>query len=142
MQLSTFTDYSLRVLIFVGLHPNDRASITEVADAYGISRNHVVKVVHRLQSLGYLATFRGRNGGIELGRPKDEVRIGTLVQELENLQLAECFKPDGQCVLTGHCILQKALGEARTAFLATLDIYTLADFTRPAKKLKSLLTPT
>lgn len=139
MQLSAFTDYSLRVLIYVGLRPKDRSSITEVADAYDISRNHVMKIVHRLQELGHLRTFRGRNGGIELGSPPEHVRIGELVEQLENLQLVECFKPDGTCVLAGPCVLKRALGEARSSFVSALDRYTLADLLRPSRRLASAL---
>jgi len=139
MQLSAFTDYSLRVLMYVGLRSGHRVSITEVADAYRISRNHVVKVVHRLQELGYLETFRGRNGGIELGRPAGQVRVGKLVGELENLQLVECFKSDGACALAGPCVLQRAIAEASAAFLAVLGDYTLADLIGPARRLRRAL---
>lgn len=142
MQLSAFTDYSLRVLIYVGLRPNVRASITEVTDAYGISRSHVVKIVHRLQELGYLNTFRGRSGGIELGRPADRIRVGKVVADMEHLQLAECFKADQGCVLTGHCVLRRALREAASGFLKVLDSYTLADLLRPKSKLRSALALT
>lgn len=139
MQLSSFTDYSLRVLVYVGLRPHERVSIAEVAHAYDISRNHVVKVVHRLQELGYLETFRGRNGGIELGREPTRIRVGQVVADLENLQLVECFKADGRCVLTGHCVLQRALGEAAAAFVGTLDGYTLADLLQPRSALAASL---
>lgn len=142
MQLNAFTDYSLRVLIYVGLRPNERASITEVTDAYGISRNHVVKVVHRLQELGYLRTFRGRSGGIELGRPPSQIRVGNVVADMENMQLVECFKDDGECVLTGHCVLRRALGEAASGFLKVLDGYTLSDLLRPKSRLSASLALT
>jgi Rrf2 family nitric oxide-sensitive transcriptional repressor len=140
MQLSAFTDYSLRVLIYVGLRPKDRTSIADVANAYRISRNHVDKVVVRLQQLGYLKTFRGRSGGVELGCPPEQVRVGKLVSETENLQLVECMKPIGECVLSGPCVLQHALAEARDAFLSTLDQYTLADLLRPSTQLAVLLS--
>jgi Rrf2 family nitric oxide-sensitive transcriptional repressor len=140
MQLSAFADYSLRVLIYVGLDPSGRTSITDVANAYGISRNHVVKVVHRLQALGHLQTFRGRGGGIELGRPPEQIGVGQLVQQLENLQVVECFKTEGQCVLTGRCVLQQALVEAVAAFVAVLDGYTLADLLQPSTRLARALS--
>ncbi len=135
MQLTAFTDYSLRVLVYVGLRPDERSSITEVSEAYGISRNHIVKVVHRLQELGHLATFRGRSGGIELGRPPSRIRLGALVSSLENLEIVECFRSESACVLTDRCVLQRALGEATAAFVQALDGYTLADLLRPRSKL-------
>jgi Rrf2 family nitric oxide-sensitive transcriptional repressor len=139
VQLSAFTDYSLRVLIYVGLRPEARVAITEVAAAHGISRNHVVKVVQRLAELGYLSTFRGRGGGIELAHEPASIRVGAVVKSLENLQLVECFKPDGACAIAGPCVLQRALGEAVAAFFGVLDGYTLDDLLRPRSRLRRAL---
>jgi len=139
VKLNAFTDYSLRVLIYVGLRRGERVSVAEVAAAYGISRNHVVKVVRRLQELGALATFRGRSGGIELGMAPDRIAVGQLVAELESMDLVECFLPQGDCALDGCCALRRALEEARRAFLAALDRYTLADLLRPKAKLRAAL---
>ncbi|MCB9884040.1 MAG: Rrf2 family transcriptional regulator [Planctomycetes bacterium] len=127
MKVSQFTDYALRVLIHVGSRPGERVSIAAVTDAYGVSRNHLNKVVRRLQEGGYLLTFRGRGGGVELALPADQLRIGVLVEDLENLQLVECFRADSRCPLTSRCILQTALEQARRAFLDALNRYTLAD---------------
>ncbi len=142
MKVSQFTDYALRVLIYVGLRPDRRVSVAEIGLAYGVSRHHLNKVVQRLEQGGYLNTFRGRGGGVELGRPAASLRIGVLVEEVENLDLVECFSADSRCPLTDRCALQKALEQARRAFLDALDRYTLADLLVNGNKLGSLLTLT
>jgi Rrf2 family nitric oxide-sensitive transcriptional repressor len=130
MQLTTFTDYSLRVLIYAAVRPESRCLTTDVARAFGISRHHVVKVVNELQHLGYLDTTRGRHGGFALAMPPDRIRIGEVVQRTEGtMTLVECFDRDtNTCPLTRACGLKGALGEAVNAFLAVLDRYSLADF--------------
>lgn len=130
MRLTRYTDYALRVLIFVALRRDHGvATIQEIADGYGISRNHLMKVVHHLGRLGHLETARGKGGGLRLARPPEETRLGTLVGELEKGRvLVECF--DGAangCRITPACRLAPMLAEAERAFLDTLDRYTLAD---------------
>lgn len=128
MRLSLFSDYSLRVLIYAAL-AEDAFQVEEVARAYGISRNHLVKVVHNLAKLGYLETRRGRGGGIRLGRPATEIRIGKLVRETEgDAVLVECFDAaTNTCRLIGNCRLKGVLAEAMGAFYGRLDQQTLAD---------------
>lgn len=128
MHLTTHTDYAMRALIFVALHEGSRCTISQLAESFAISRNHLMKVVHQLQRLGYLHTTRGRGGGLRLGMPASEIRIGKLVQQMEpDLALAECLGPDNQCIITPHCRLKIILADALQTFLDTLDDYTLKD---------------
>jgi len=127
MRLTRYTDYALRTLIYVGLHEPRQSSIAEIARAYGISENHLTKVVHQLGRLGLIRTTRGRGGGLRLGRPAAEIVIGAVVRQTEDdLALVECFA-SGVCAITAPCRLRRVLGEALAAFLAVLDGYTLAD---------------
>ncbi|MDA8093637.1 MAG: Rrf2 family transcriptional regulator [Betaproteobacteria bacterium] len=134
MQLTRFTDYSLRVLIYLAAHPERLATIPEVATAHRISQNHLMKVVHQLGLHGFIATQRGKGGGMRLARLPDDIRLGEVVRAMEeNMALAECFHSDIQgCALLPGCGLKGVLVEARANFLATLDRYTLADLVRPA----------
>lgn len=139
MELSQFTDYSLRVLIYVGVR-EEQASVREIAEAYGISQHHLVKVVHQLAKLGYLKTMRGRHGGISMGQPPDEIRVGDVVRQVENFGMVECFpERGGYCLIDGICPLKSALGRARDAFLAELDKITVADLMRPRGALRQVL---
>lgn len=131
MRLTMFTDYSLRVLMYLGLRGDELASIADIARAYGISENHLVKVVHRLGQLGLVETVRGRGGGVRLGRPADRIGLGEVVRQTEDdLAIVECFG-SGECVIAGVCGLQRVLGEALGAFMAVLDGLTIADLLRP-----------
>lgn len=129
MQLTQYTDYSLRVLIYLGRHDSGLSTITEIADFYRISRNHLVKVVHHLGQCGYIETHRGKNGGIRLAKPPAEIQLGQLIRDTEpNLNLAECFdQARDHCVITRDCKLKGVLYQARNSFLSTLNAYTLAD---------------
>lgn len=127
MRLTRYTDYSLRTLIYLGLSEPRQSSIAEIARAYGISENHLTKVVHQLGRLGLIRTTRGRGGGLRLGKPPNEINVGAVVRETEeDLALVECFA-GGACAITAPCRLRRALGEALAAFLAVLDGYTLED---------------
>lgn len=140
MKLTHYSDYSLRVLIFLGVHPGRLSTISEISESYGISRNHVVKVVHHLGQLGYVNTMRGKHGGLRLAGEPANINLGKLIRETEaSLQIVECFGDDEACVLSPVCVLKKALGEALTAFIETLDKYTLADLIVPASDIKSQL---
>lgn len=134
MRLTLYTDYSLRVLIYLGLHPDKLVTISELADFYRISRNHLVKVVHELGLSGYIHTARGKHGGMRLARSADKIVIGEVVRRTEpDFDLLECLNPEtDQCVITNVCKLKSVLGEARDGFLAELDRYTLADLTASA----------
>ena len=132
MRLTDFTDYALRVLMHLGLAEPRQSSIAEIARAYGISEAHLMKVVHRLGQLGYVATQRGRGGGLRLARQPEAIRIGQVVRDAEpDFDLAECFGEGGACAIAGPCRLEPALAEAREAFLAALDRYTLDDLLWP-----------
>lgn len=129
MQLTFYTDYSLRVLLYLGLSPRRMVTITEIADSYGISRNHLVKVVHNLATHGFLNTTRGRGGGLTLARRPREINIGDVVRHTEvNFELVECFNPQrNTCPIAPACFLKGALHDAQKAFMAVLDRYTLDD---------------
>lgn len=144
MQLTTFTDYSLRVLIIVAAKSEGELStIPEIAALYGISRNHLVKVVHHLSRRGYLTTLRGKGGGFRLARPAAEIRVGDVIRDTESqLGPVPCLLESGHggCAIESVCVLRRALREALGAFLAVTDGYTLADLARPRNRLRALLT--
>jgi len=129
MKLRTFTDYSLRVLLYVARAPEGRATIGEIARAYGISEHHLVKVVHFLGRHGLLFNTRGRRGGLRLGRPASEINLAGVVQLTEaGDRPAECFdRASNTCALAGGCQLESALREALEKFYQVLERYTLAD---------------
>lgn len=128
MKLSLFSDYSLRTLMY-GAMKDGSFLLDHVAKAYGISRNHLTKVVQSLSKLGYLETQRGRGGGIKLARPPEDIRLGKLVRETEDQPiLIECFDPaTSSCPITGICRLKGFLAGAMKAFYDSLDQYTLRD---------------
>lgn len=130
MRLSRFTDLGLRSLMYLG-HRGDLASSIEIVNAYGVSRDHVLKGLQSLAALGVVRSVPGRNGGFALDRDPDEVRLGALVRALEpSLEMAECFGPDSRCPLTPSCDLSRALRRAQASFFDTLDEVTLADLLR------------
>lgn len=130
MQLTLFTDYGLRILMYLGALPEGRsASIDEVSHAFGLSRNHVNKIVHLLGREKFIATQRGKGGGIKLDRKPQEIHLGTVIRKLEtNLQAVNCESP-ALCALLPVCRLRGILAEAMGAFMAECDRYTLADLT-------------
>ena len=132
MRLTRFTDYALRTLIYLGSLGPRQGSIAGVAAAYGISENHIVKVVHQLGRLGLVQTTRGKGGGLRLGKPAAEIRIGDVVRATEeDLALVPCFAGEA-CAITPACRLKQVLAEALDAFLTVLDRYTLVDLLNPA----------
>ncbi len=130
MRLTNYTDYSLRVLIYLAAKDRNKLStISEIAEAYGISKNHLMKVIHELGKIGVIDTIRGRGGGIQLALSPKEINIGAIVRKTEeDFKLVECFGdgPSG-CVITPVCGLKHALHRALAAYLAVLDEYTLDD---------------
>ncbi len=142
MHLTAYTDYSLRVLIYLGLQEHRLATIGEISAAYGISENHLMKITHNLGKLGYIDTTRGRAGGIKLaGKPK-EVNLGQLVRQIEpDFAIVECFDPQrrDECAISPACRLQLVLGKAVQGFLEVLDQHTLADLVQNPTRLKTLL---
>lgn len=129
MRLTSFTDYSLRVLLHVATAPEGRATIAGIAAAYGISEHHLVKVVHLLGREGFLVNSRGRGGGLRLAADPAAIRVGAVVRATEGAEgPVECFSPErDQCAISGRCALAGALSKAMAAFYETLDAYTLAD---------------
>jgi Rrf2 family nitric oxide-sensitive transcriptional repressor len=124
MRLTAYTDYALRVLLYLGARPERLASIGEISRAYGISQNHLMKVVNDLARAGYVASVRGRSGGIRLGRAPEAINVGEVVRHTEDgFDLVDC----GACVIAPVCGLTGVLSDAVRAFLAVLDSYTLAD---------------
>ena len=141
MRLTVYTDYSLRVLMYLGIRPDRLCTIQEIASAYDISRNHLMKVAHQLGLAGYVETVRGRGGGLRLARPPAQIGIGAVVRACEeDFRLVECFDPErNRCVITPACRLTAMLAEALDAYLAVLDGYTLADLLRDDTRLRRLL---
>ena len=128
MRLTAYTDYTLRTLMYLGVHRDRLVTIQNIADLHSISKNHLMKVVHQLGLSGTVETVRGRNGGLRLARDPAEINIGTVVRETESdFFMAECFnKENNTCPLTPDCLLKAKLGQATAAFLAVLDTVTLA----------------
>jgi Rrf2 family nitric oxide-sensitive transcriptional repressor len=140
MRLTTYTDYTLRVLIRLAVRPHQLTTIADIAESYGISENHLTKVVHQLGIAGYIETVRGRNGGIRLLKEPREINVGEIVRRTEpDFDLVPCFNTSDACVIEPACILKGVLDQARGAFLAVLDRCTLADLVRPQRKLATLL---
>jgi Rrf2 family nitric oxide-sensitive transcriptional repressor len=136
MKLTLFTDYSIRVLLYLGARPERLCSIGEVAQAYRISQNHLMKAANQLARQGYVESVRGRTGGIRLGREPAAINLGALVRDTEEgFDLADCTG----CVVAPACGVTGVLNEAVRAFLAVLDRYTLADMLTSRLKLRELL---
>ncbi|GBE11314.1 HTH-type transcriptional repressor NsrR [bacterium BMS3Bbin12] len=135
MRLTRYTDYALRVLMYLGGRPGRTGTISEIAERYRISRNHLLKVVHGLAHTGYLITRRGKGGGLQLARPAAQINLGEVVRRMEgSLAVVECMGEDhpANCLLDPCCALKGAVADARAAFLTALDRYTLADLVNPA----------
>ena len=144
MRFTRYTDYALRVLMYLGLKPEDElATIREIAESYDISENHLMKVAHRLGQNGYIVTVRGRQGGLRLAKAPAAINLGDVVRHCEDdLRIVECFDPDtNTCPIAGVCALPAVLDEALAAFLAVLDGYTLADLMVPRGGLIDILSP-
>ena len=130
MRLKSYTDYAMRVLMHLAAQPDRLASIGEIARTYRISHNHLMKVVHDLRKQGFVDAVRGRSGGIRLARSASEISVGDIVRHTEGtFDLVDC----GSCVIAPACALTAALHEARRAFMAVLDGYSLADLVEERK---------
>jgi Rrf2 family nitric oxide-sensitive transcriptional repressor len=141
MRLTSFTDYSLRVLIYLAAQPDRRATIGEVARVFDISENHLMKVVHLLGKSGSLANVRGKGGGLRLAREPSAINVGKVVRATEASMLpAECFDQEtNHCVITSACRLRHVLRDAIAAFYAVLDQYTLEDLVSNRESLQKIL---
>lgn len=132
MRLTTMTDYSMRLLMYLGENPDRLCTISEIAQAYEISQPHLMKVTNRLSRTGWIETIRGKNGGMRLAHKPVDIRVGAVVRDTENdLALVECMGDKQQCTLIGRCTLPRILSGALTQFLEYLDQYTLADLLGP-----------
>lgn len=140
MQLTRYTDYSLRVLIYLSLHQHKLVTIEEITEYYNISRNHLMKVVHDLSLKGFIETTRGKNGGMRLATEPDRIRIGDVVRRMEpSLNIVECITVENEtCRVAPICSLKSVLDAALANFLGHLDQYTLADATINNASMKSL----
>ena len=129
MRLTRYSDYAIRVLLYLGSQPDDRlSSIGDIARSYGISHNHLMKVVNILTRTGYIKGVRGRSGGFTLAKPPEDINLGEVVRATEpDFALVECFASGSQCIITKRCKLPGILNEALSAFIETFDRYTLAD---------------
>jgi Rrf2 family transcriptional regulator, nitric oxide-sensitive transcriptional repressor len=141
VRLTVYTDYALRLLMYLAVRDDGLATIAEVADSYGISRNHLMKVAYDLGAAGYIKTVRGRGGGLELARPAQAIRLGDVVRCTEpDMALVTCFEPiAAPCAIKRCCVLREALERARDAFLGVLDGYSLADLVRRRSRLRTML---
>ena len=140
MRLKAFTDYSLRVLIFLAARPQRRATIAEIAAAFDISENHLMKVCHALGKAGVLANVRGKGGGLELAREPEAISVGHVVRVTEGPpRPAECFERANGCRITSVCKLRPVLDDAVQAFYAVLDRYSLEDIARNRNVLSRVL---
>ncbi len=140
MRLTSYTDYSLRVLIRLALRPRTLATIAEIAQVYDISEHHLMKVVHQLGVAGYVETIRGRGGGLRLARMPAQINIGEVVRRMEpDFGLVACFRSAETCTIESACHLADAFRAALTAFLQVLDRYTLADLIAKPGPLSVLL---
>jgi len=140
MRLTLWTDYAFRTLIYVGTKGGELSTIAQIAKSFDISKNHLMKIVNRLEQRGYIETVRGRNGGIRLGRPAADIRVGSVVRDTEEeLAVIGCLEKANFCAIERCCVLRGVLHEATQAFLRTLDSYTLADLLAPRARLASRL---
>jgi Rrf2 family nitric oxide-sensitive transcriptional repressor len=140
MKMNTFSDYSLRVLIYLALKQEEKTTVNEIATHYDISQNHLVKVVHNLSKRGLVESKKGRGGGLFLGQNPDSIVIGKLLESLEEgTPLAECFGQSSNCKIGASCKLKGALIRAKKSFYETLNEYTLADIVSNEAPLKKAL---
>ncbi len=141
MRLTVYTDYSLRMLMYLAVKGDSLATIGEVAGAYGISKAHLIKIAHQLGLAGYVGTVRGKGGGLRLARPAGEIGLGDVVRRTEpDMALVPCFEPmHAPCAIVPACGLRGALFEAQQAFLAVLDRYSLDDLVQRRAELRTLL---
>lgn len=140
MRLTDYTDYSLRTLMYLGTHRDNLVTIQDIADAYGISKSHLMKVVHQLGLAGLVETIRGRSGGLRLGKEPEEINIGDVVRRTEpDFMMVECFSREtNECILSPSCELQDVLRRATNAYLDVLSGVTLADLLRHSGSLRKL----
>lgn len=139
IQLTNYTDYALRTLLYVGsLKPDERAQVKDIAGAYKVSQNHLQKIVYDLGKQGLVKTTRGKNGGVALAASPEDINIGKLIRSLEDFGIVECFTDNDQCLISCACKLKSVLAKAKMAFIDVLDQYTLADLLQNKNDLYTL----
>lgn len=137
MQLSRHSDYALRVLLFLAVRPNERGTLAQIAEYFDISHEHLRKVAHELGKAGFIKTYQGKGGGMELGFPPDKINLGRVVAHLEGRRpLIDCAAID--CRLAPCCTLSNALNVAQQAFFKALENYSLADLISNKEMARSL----
>jgi Rrf2 family transcriptional regulator, nitric oxide-sensitive transcriptional repressor len=140
MRLTTFSDYSIRVIMYLGIRHGKLVKISDIANAYRISENHLTKVVHQLAQRSYIETVRGKGGGLRLVRDPTTINIGEMIRATEgDAGFLPCLDTEGECCIQSACKLMGILREAQVALYAVLDKYTLADLLIPEKPLASIL---
>lgn len=141
MRMTQQTDYALRMLIYLALRGDAGCTVSEVANAYDLSRNHLLKVARRLSQMGVVTTERGRSGGIALARAPEEITLGAVVREMEeSFALVACMGGgETRCALNPACRLRGVVAEALNAYLAVFDRYSLADLVAERSALAGLL---
>jgi Rrf2 family nitric oxide-sensitive transcriptional repressor len=140
MQLTTHSDYALRLLVYLAIHPKDKpATVKDAAERYGISTNHLAKVAQKLVQEKIVISQRGRGGGLHLALEPVDINIGKLIRKTENLEILECFGDECACPIENVCILFSAMRKAQKAFLEVLDGYTLADVVKNKPQLMQSL---
>lgn len=144
VRMTAHTDYALRLLIYCALRPDERVTVAQASEAYGISRAHVMKIAHELVKAGFLDSARGRNGGLRLARPPKAINIGKVARIMESKShLVECFdRASNTCVIAPACSLKHLLSRADDAFYKQLETASLADIAVPAAAMKALLRTT
>lgn len=132
MRLTNMTDYAMRLLMYLGRHPDRLCTIAEIARAYEISEPHLMKITHRLALRGWIRTVRGKHGGMELAHAPSDIPLGAVIRDMENdLALVECLGTHSTCTLSGQCGLTHIIQGALQAFMDHLDRHTLADILPP-----------
>ncbi|MCE3257476.1 Rrf2 family nitric oxide-sensitive transcriptional repressor [Nitrobacter vulgaris] len=141
MRLTTYSDYALRVLMYLALRSDGLSTIAEIAGSYKISEAHLMKVVHQLGVAGYIETVRGRGGGLRLAKPAETIGLAEVIRTTEpDMAIVSCLKPlNAPCMINPSCVLKRALERAQRAFMEVLEGYTLADLAAPRARLSGLL---
>ncbi len=140
MRITVFTDYAFRVLIYLALNPERRVTINNIAEDYGISKNHLMKIVNLLANAGLVSASRGPQGGLKLAMQADKIKVGDIIRLTEdNFQLVECFRSGNECAITPACELKSVLEESLVAFFGVLDKYSIKDLVVHSSDLKKLL---
>ncbi len=142
MHITRYTDYSLRVLIYLAVKGDELSTIQDIADSYAISKNHLMKIVQELSAKNYLLAIRGKNGGLKLNTNPKDINVGRLVRDLEKEQsIVECFSKSNACAITPSCQLKSIFHEALENFFKSLDKYSLADLipNKEQAKLREIL---